>query len=799
MKYKKVVITSILISITLLGTSSCRNVYKKGVDYSEFPKKDVPIYDEAVVFEFEGGKDEMNLSYGTIDDIDDVIEFYQDEFDDSDYIILNEAEGKDEYLIEGYTSDIRFEIHAEEANSRLEEYYDTVVEINVVFGEEFNLQNYEKALYSREIYNELNYEIDIVVEQYLDDTNYFPMENKEVVLSEVMQIAENKFNQGTVTYYEKGLDCVYMEFSTGMGYVYLPKIADVDSSGDNLEIATIQPFYTNYIDERGSQYVKYMSVVDDAAREVEGFISEYSFDDNGGNDDNYDDEEVDIDMLKDFPQYSIIIWHGHGGYTEKVGSFLVTSVLSTIEVEYENWDDFETKRLILSGGGRAFVTKDFFDYYLEDNSLEGSLVYLGTCSSGVDARLAHSFINKGAEAVVANSGVIGTKFNLAVIETVFRELCTVNNDEYTTLREAVEKAVSKNILLNLLSLNTDVIIVGDSNYTLEPPQNIQANDEPASSYAENNEDLWNNKMSGGIACAGGGQIFYSGLDGCIYQYNPDGEDKKLNNSISQYLNIYDNKIYYCNFDDEYYCYSMNFDGSDNKRLQYEVNGSICIMDNYLYYSSYKINLDNGEKTKICDYYVIGFYDGKVIISESVLEDSLDNTYYMLLDTKTGEKEPISMYYGVEEGYSSFRTQGDKLYEICFWPIRDSQKITKDWIYGIDTIYGSNVSLLPKEGRTFEAVLYNGKAYMFNYDEDLDAAYLSCVYLDGQKTLYTDKTPVIGIDQLNQMYMSVDMSAAGGYLFVRGSAWDGNGDRFLWMEIIDISNDSAFQNHQFGMN
>ncbi len=136
-----------IVLIALLMTS-CVNVYKKGVEYPDFPEKDIPIYDDAVVFEYEGDEDESEITYGTTDDIDDIIEFYQDEFDDEDYVIVEEEQAKDEYKVEGYVDDIHFEIEVEEASKEEEEYFEYIVNISSDYVDDKEVEEARAALYS---------------------------------------------------------------------------------------------------------------------------------------------------------------------------------------------------------------------------------------------------------------------------------------------------------------------------------------------------------------------------------------------------------------------------------------------------------------------------------------------------------------------------------------------------------------------------------------------------------------------------------------------------------------------------
>ena len=50
MRNNKIII-SVLLSVLLVTVSSCQNVvYKKGVEYPDYPDKYLPVYDDSVVF-----------------------------------------------------------------------------------------------------------------------------------------------------------------------------------------------------------------------------------------------------------------------------------------------------------------------------------------------------------------------------------------------------------------------------------------------------------------------------------------------------------------------------------------------------------------------------------------------------------------------------------------------------------------------------------------------------------------------------------------------------------------------------
>ena len=113
--------------------------YKKGVKLSrDYPEKDLPIYDDAVVFECDESSKGVDISYGVKDgDVDDVADFYKDYFEDEGIVLTKEKDEKDEYSAKGTYEDFEFDISVEEAKGKYEEkVFETVVEVEIEFIDE---------------------------------------------------------------------------------------------------------------------------------------------------------------------------------------------------------------------------------------------------------------------------------------------------------------------------------------------------------------------------------------------------------------------------------------------------------------------------------------------------------------------------------------------------------------------------------------------------------------------------------------------------------------------------------------
>ncbi|MEX1376311.1 MAG: hypothetical protein AB1Z23_02445 [Eubacteriales bacterium] len=126
------------ISMMFSGCAAITNIfdplpdnYVDGVKIpKEFPDDYLEVYDDAVVYEAEEDDGEVTLMCGTEDEIDDVIDFYEDLFDDEIFTIDETDDGRGEYFAKGVVEGYGFEIFAEDASGDYEERaFATVIEV----------------------------------------------------------------------------------------------------------------------------------------------------------------------------------------------------------------------------------------------------------------------------------------------------------------------------------------------------------------------------------------------------------------------------------------------------------------------------------------------------------------------------------------------------------------------------------------------------------------------------------------------------------------------------------------------
>lgn len=185
----------------------------------------------------------------------------------------------------------------------------------------------------------------------------------------------------------------------------------------------------------------------------------------------FNNENVTLDSIKDWKGDSVIVWVGHGDWSESNRSILGLSIPYSKALYDEYKQDFEEGCLV-TNYETIGVTYLFFEKYLEEDALKNSIIYLGTCQSGKDDKLAQTLIDKGATAVYVNSNKITMPYNNKMCQSVLGFL----GDGYT-INEALEKAQdihqkTEIVIDGLDKFETEVLLItNEPNFTLEELQN----------------------------------------------------------------------------------------------------------------------------------------------------------------------------------------------------------------------------------------------------------------------------------------------------------------------------------------
>lgn len=253
-----------------------------------------------------------------------------------------------------------------------------------------------------------------------------------------LELLENPTND--ITSWEREESGIRFSLKCGVDYIYQPEMPGYDLSGEQMEIATYQPYVSSY----DKSLVKYMAYPDAAAKEIADEFSMYHFDSRNSKDDHdFNDEEVTPETVLGFSGNQIIFWHGHGLYDTKHGCCMNLSIKATFSNIRKYGKQIFEGGIIIRNGALA-ITPAFIETNFSGNSLKNSIIYLGTCSSGQNTSMVDALINKGAMAVFANSGTIQTTYNTSMMKSVADGLIQKKGDTYNTLDEALEKAKEVN-------------------------------------------------------------------------------------------------------------------------------------------------------------------------------------------------------------------------------------------------------------------------------------------------------------------------------------------------------------------
>lgn len=295
-----------------------------------------------------------------------------------------------------------------------------------------------------------------IEDQYRNDEGYISYDNVNDILNSIEDYVKMLVSQGIVQDYEKGDTDFYIKLNSGIGYVYTPEIYGVLNSGTDNKIITLEPVKTsagvflstitttidkwyNNFEYQGSYSVPTCANMVTECNDSYTYYTEMW--PNQGNDDMLEDQEVTIESLKNLSDYSIVIWEGHGAYTEIIHSALCTSQQVSLFSEFEPYSlDIKLDRIIMTKGawntrlGSYYgITSKFIEKYYEGKN--NAIIYLGACQSGKDNVLANAFLSKGASAVYCYDETVSMEYEMIMRTLVFYGLTTKyhhGTEPYTT-------------------------------------------------------------------------------------------------------------------------------------------------------------------------------------------------------------------------------------------------------------------------------------------------------------------------------------------------------------------------------
>lgn len=303
------------------------------------------------------------------------------------------------------------------------------------------------------IYENLSNEIQQIEEKYLDEDGYVIDELENDLMEDVYEYAKNLLskNQITSTAYNPndGDSCVYMEIANWVDVVYVPPKKDVMSGGESECDVEVFVFEPNATEMR--LYIRLFAVT--------STIPSYKYPTGDADiitekfplfscSNKYKDKEVTLESLQTIQPNSVILWEGHGGYTEEIGSFLMIGTKKhDSTIIRDHWKEYGDKALCMNTKGQFYITSKYIENYMPDDCFDGSLIYLASCysmKSDSNNQLINSIWNKGARAVLGSTDEIGVFYNIHMMDAFVEGLCSRNDaGNYRTVTQALKYAKKK--------------------------------------------------------------------------------------------------------------------------------------------------------------------------------------------------------------------------------------------------------------------------------------------------------------------------------------------------------------------
>ena len=313
--------------------------------------------------------------------------------------------------------------------------------------------------------DEIGVNINTIKEQYKGDRN---SKMADKVLTEVEEYLDCLKKRGTIANYEIDPFGYAIELPTGQIMVgdfgFFPELLNVipsnnvnmtskssNKKSEVLQIITLSPFK----DELTAPTVNWLKrkavgYIDDSAKQIANTALGYEYTKCLNN------SEVNIKAMKNLHEYRIILIIGHGALrrTWEVGPsfFESDNIICTSEkveedtkVDPDYIEDLEKKLIAItldSNNNEYYgITKDFFDKYYTDNSLNHPLIYLGCCNSMRNNKMAEMLVKKGASVVLGFDNILDVGYAGNMCWSIFEKM---TKSDYPNIQDAVIYAESKN-------------------------------------------------------------------------------------------------------------------------------------------------------------------------------------------------------------------------------------------------------------------------------------------------------------------------------------------------------------------
>ena len=421
------------------GKFTAENVVQVGYDKEIITIKDFDFYFKATPFDIVVGKKteviftaEYQLNYNS-----NIKPYVQDEHGNFITYLYDNGENGDKKANDNIFS-ANYELYSD--TEKFVNYYVLCDGVVSSYAEEIF---YYTPFTQNELEESENFEkkLDEVQFKYINGNGYVNDSDIDNYLSSVCDLCYQ--NSKIVKYYnyDKKNQSVYIELYSGMTYLIVPPVEGRLAGGGPKEIITFEPNKTSiqaYLAKifMGIANMEYESV-SDTANKIKSYSNNFVYD----NKNSLEDSEVTIDALKNITSFGVLIWNGHGGYSEE-NNVVALMTASKVTKDYNSKfaSDIKAKRIVKSSGisKNYGITSKFIDEYFP--ILNESIVYLGACYSCANDSFANSFLRKGASSVYGYNVSVAPDVEVQLRTRLFTSLCTYEEEtkQYRTVQEAYE-------------------------------------------------------------------------------------------------------------------------------------------------------------------------------------------------------------------------------------------------------------------------------------------------------------------------------------------------------------------------
>ncbi|MDO5551275.1 MAG: InlB B-repeat-containing protein, partial [Lachnospiraceae bacterium] len=265
-------------------------------------------------------------------------------------------------------------------------------------------------------------ELTAIYDSCAEENGYILPEHTQKTLDSLETFVKEQQKAGYITYYSRGENNLYLEFSSRLTYVC--SIPEEGAMNDPSALPTTMMFPFSDTDP-------YFPKLD---QDLTASLNQW-----GGYElQDFWNEDVTPKSLMDQPESQLYIWTGHGDYTPELHSFLSTNQKvnpANLVLNYK----LLAQKYIAVQNGRYVITPEAVKAFFP--SLDGGLVILNACSSGKDDALASAFRQLGADVVLAYDGTVNCWYSYVMTYFILRYMNGQGEDGvYHTFAEALSLA-----------------------------------------------------------------------------------------------------------------------------------------------------------------------------------------------------------------------------------------------------------------------------------------------------------------------------------------------------------------------